>query len=248
VDGVDPQHALIDLRRALMVGAAAVFVAASWALAGGGQTIAEARAVVYGQQAFASPNGRTLATATENGTVQLWDVRSDTRIGTLKGLSGIVDSVAFSPSGRIVAAGGSDEVVLLWDVPSRSQLGTALKAHAGSVYSVAFSPDGRTLAAGSANGTVLLWDVRTHARLGTLRSHAIISVAFSPNGRTLAAGSASGTVLLWDVRSQCLTLSWSRSWATRAGAGRPIVETGEIARYGVARSAPRPVIRGDSYP
>ena len=151
-----------------------------------------------------SPGGGTLATATENGTVQLWDMRSSALVKTLKGLTGIVDSVAFSPSPHTLAAGGRDGTVLLWNLARRTGLGAALKAHVGSVYSVSFSPDGRELAVASANGTVALWDVRHHTRLGTLNNHAgaISSVAFRPHGSAFAAADINGTIVLWDLRSR----------------------------------------------
>ena len=61
-------------------------------------TALNGRAGPVSSVAFSS-HGDTLATATENGTVQLWDVRSGTLLGTLKGLSGIVDSVASARTG-----------------------------------------------------------------------------------------------------------------------------------------------------
>ena len=73
-----------------------------------------------------SPGGGSLATATENGTVQLWDTRSGALVKTLKGLTGIVDSVAFGPSPHTVAAGGRDGSVLLWNLTLRTRLGAAL--------------------------------------------------------------------------------------------------------------------------
>jgi WD40 repeat protein len=212
VDGVAPQRALIDLRRALMVGAAAVLVAASWALAGGGQTSAEARAVVYGQQAFASRDGRTLAAGSRDGTVLSWDVQTDNQVGTaLNGHAGPVSSVAFSPNGRTLATATENGTVQLWDVRSDTRIGT-LKGLSGIVDSVAFSPSGRIVAAGGRDGVVLLWDVPSRSQLGTaLKAHAgsVYSVAFSPDGRTLAAGSADGRGVVmgranprpaWDAR------------------------------------------------
>ena len=62
-----------------------------------------------------SRDGRTLATGSENGTVQLWELPSDTQLATLKGGTGPVFSVAFSPDGRTLAAGGFNGTVRVWD-------------------------------------------------------------------------------------------------------------------------------------
>ena len=205
---------VINLKRAVTVGAVAVFLTASLGLGRSGRTLDRALAVgpgtpLHGHAGPVSsvafnPNGRSLATATENGTVQLWDLRRDRLSGTLRGLVRLVDSVAFSPNGRTVAAGSRGGAVRFWDAPSRRQLGAALRAHAGSVYSVAFSPNGHILAAASANGTVQLWDVDSHRLLGQLNNHAgaIASLAFSPDRRSLAAADIRGTVVLWDVHSR----------------------------------------------
>jgi WD40 repeat protein len=208
------KQVVINLKRVLVVGALAIFVAASFVVADSAQTSAGSlpggpgthlvgHAGPVSSVAF-SPSGRILATATENGTVQLWDLQRDRLVGTLRGLVHIVDSVAFSPDGRTVAAGSRGGVVRFWDAPSRRQDGAALEAHAGSVYSVAFSPDGRILAAASADGTVQLWSVHSHTLLGQLNNHAgaIAALAFSPNGGSLAAADVRGTVLLWDLQTR----------------------------------------------
>jgi WD domain, G-beta repeat len=114
-----------------------------------------------------SPDGRTLAAGTTDGTVLLWDV-TDPASPTapahpLSGQDG-VGPVAFSPNGRILASGsgsGSDGSgtgegpaignIQLWDVTdpaSPAALGPAVAAF-GEVSSLAFSPDGRILASGS---------------------------------------------------------------------------------------------------
>ena len=153
-----------------------------------------------------SPDGRTLASGSQDGTVRLWDVATHKQLGSpLIANSVSFSSVAFSPDGRTVAAAGDNGTVFLWDVATHKQLGSPLIANSVSFSSVAFSPDGRTVAAAGDHGTVFLWDVASHTLLGSplasSTTGSIDSLAFSPDGRTLATAAADGTVFLWDVAS-----------------------------------------------
>ena len=145
-----------------------------------------------------SPDGRTLASASEDNTVRLWDVATRQELASLKGHTNFVYSVAFSPDGRTLASAGLDNTVRLWDVTARKEL-ASLMGHTNYVHSVVFSPDGRTLASASADKTVRLWDVTTRQELASLKGHtdSVLSVAFSPDGRTLASASTDKAVKLW---------------------------------------------------
>ena len=140
-----------------------------------------------------SPDGKTLASGSDDGAVRLWDVASHRQIGApLTGHTDAVSSVAFSPDGKTLASGSGDDSVRLWDVASHRQIGSPLTGHTDAVDSVAFSPDGKTLASGSDDDSVRLWDVASHRQIGSpLTGHtdAVDSVAFSPDGKTLASGS-----------------------------------------------------------
>ncbi|MET7679100.1 hypothetical protein [Streptomyces sp. NPDC005423] len=158
-----------------------------------------------------SPDGRTLATASYDRTVRLWNVADPTRpkaLGKpLTGHTSWVSTAVFSPDGRTLASASDDGTVRLYDVsdPGRPRfLGTAPAGHDGTIYLLAFSPDGRTLASADEDHTVRLWDVGDPDRpkaLGTLRGGdaAVRSVAFSPDGHTLAAGGDDDLIRLWDM-------------------------------------------------
>ena len=153
-----------------------------------------------------TPDARTLATASSDNTVRLWNVRDLARLrpfGPPLRPKEYVFAVAFAPDGRTLATGNWDGTSI-WSVADRRhpRLLTQLAPHTDEVDAVAFARDGRTLATGG-NG-VMLWDVadRRHPRLLTrLTGHTgpVDAVAFAPDGRTLATASWDKTVMLWNV-------------------------------------------------
>ena len=150
-----------------------------------------------------SPDGRTLASASSDRTVVLWDTAMAAQRASLLGHTSMVRSVLFSPDGRTLASAADDRSVILWDAVTGSRLAT-LAGHTGEVRRVAFSPDGRTLASASNDQTVILWDAATGSKRATLAGHTgwVASVLFSPDGRTLASASNDQTVILWDAASR----------------------------------------------
>ena len=152
-----------------------------------------------------SPDGQTLASASFDGTIRLWDPHTVEHTTLLIGHTGSVNSIAFNPDGQTLASVSQDTTIRLWD-PRTGEHKTTLRAHSGFTYigftSVAFSPDGQTLATGGdyENPDIRLWDLDNEENIRTLTGHTnrITSIAFSPNGQILASASADDTIRLWN--------------------------------------------------
>ena len=156
--------------------------------------------------AFSEGVGQTIASASEDRTVRLWNVSTGESLRILHGHTGMVSSVTFSPDGQIVASGSADLTVRLWDV-NTGQCLKIFSGHNHQVRSVAFSPDGQTIASASDDQTIRLWQVSTGQVLRVLSGHTspVWAIAFHPDGKTLASGSHDQTVRLWDINTgQCL--------------------------------------------
>src|SRR5205807_4132627 len=68
-----------------------------------------------GSVAF-SPDGRTLATGGNEGSLILWEVRTGSRRHQFTSHESWIASVAFSPDGRRLAASSPEAPVYVWDV------------------------------------------------------------------------------------------------------------------------------------
>ena len=149
-----------------------------------------------------SPDGQWLLSASQDGSVRLWDAATGAERRTLGLNLGWVHCAALSADGSLAAAGlwAQPGLIYVWDTQS-GELKYTLNGHAVYVNSLAFSPDGLLLASGSLDGTIKLWDMASGRTTGLLQGHtaSVNSVAFAPDGRQLASGGADQRLILWDV-------------------------------------------------
>lgn len=148
--------------------------------------------------AFA-PEGRSLASASTDGTIRLWEVGQGQAIGCLN-LSFPVWSVAFTPDGTQLACVGEDCTVALWDL-HRAGCSWRVKGHSGSIDCLTIAPSGEYLLTGGRDGMLKLWDRETGRERKSLLAHqgAVWGAAFSPDGRTILSGGQDRNLRLWEV-------------------------------------------------
>ncbi len=162
-----------------------------------------------------SPDGKSLATASEDTTAKVLDVSYGKELFTLPGHQQIIRRIAYSPDGARLATGYENGKVKIWDsatgkeMPLSSDLG-----HGKSVNDLAFNLDGTQLATASEDKTAKVWDAESGKELFTLKGHKkpIRAVTFSMDGKYLATASEDKTAKVWDAESGRAIV-----WSTESG-------------------------------
>ena len=172
-----------------------------------------------------SPDGKYIVSASSDGTIRIWDVKTGKQSGELlKGhrinvpststcdspkyhvvrkKGDDVLSATFSPDGQYIVSASDDKTIRIWDAKTRKQIVEPLEGHTDTVKSATFSPDGKYIVSASDDNTVRIWDAKTGDQIGKpLEGHAgfVYSATFSPDGQYIVSASSDKTVRIWDAK------------------------------------------------
>jgi WD40 repeat protein/tRNA A-37 threonylcarbamoyl transferase component Bud32 len=143
-----------------------------------------------------TPDGNAVVTASDQGELAWWDLRSGRKTRTLPIGKGY-HALALAPDGRSVAI-GIDGGIQLVDART-GETETATIDIGGRPAALLFSPDGRTVVSTNADGTMTLWNARSVTPRETLSGHSASQAVFSRDGMTLYTVSEEGTAIAWDL-------------------------------------------------
>ena len=147
----------------------------------------------------ASPAAPLVLSASDDGTLRLWDAAAGGEVRRFEGHEGPVTAAAFSRRGDRAVSAGDDRTVRVWDVATGELLAT-LEGHEAVMKSVAFSPDGRRLLSGGDDFTMRLWDLDARNQRRLFRHPSWVRcVAFSPDGKRALSACADHKARVWQL-------------------------------------------------
>jgi WD40 repeat protein/transcriptional regulator with XRE-family HTH domain len=168
------------------------------------------------------PHEPYLISSAGDGSVILWDLRSQDRTPTT--LSGdhasAVRAAHFSPDGKRLATGDDGGRLLFWDVNLRlsliQQRGKALE-HEDGVRSVAFSANGQYLASGSEDRGVRIWSVDDQSLQAQHHEHKseVWAVTFGAEHACVYSAGTDGSIYKWRWVEQNHPEEFGQSMAVR---------------------------------
>ncbi|ELT90719.1 hypothetical protein CAPTEDRAFT_53852, partial [Capitella teleta] len=157
-----------------------------------------------------SGDGRLVATGSEDGWLQVWDL-TGAQAHSAKSHSTGITGLSYSPDNSTIASCSKDKTVKFWCASSYK-----LKYHvtlSGEALSLSYSPDGHKLAVSMHNvgddSKVTLWNAINGKAFDRLTGHKgwIWGITFNKNAKVLISCSSDRTLKVWNMDSKTLIAS-----------------------------------------
>jgi hypothetical protein len=149
-----------------------------------------------------SPDGKRIAFALQNGSIQLRDTQTGNAVlAPIVGHMKRVIFVSFSPDGERIVSASGDKTIRIWSTETGNMVLGPLLGHTDEVDCAVFSPDGKYIVSGSDDHTIRIWNsANGDMILGPLEGHTswVMGAVFSPDGQRIVSASYDGTIRIWN--------------------------------------------------
>lgn len=151
-------------------------------------------------------DNQTIASASLDGTVSLWNYVTDESRTIHTSQDGVV-SVGWSPDGRYLAIGGWDNLVRIWDF-EQNRLCDSLRGHSNRLHCLDWNPETGSIASADWNGQIRTWQLEEPGAIQEFTaSHSYTDLWFLddfriawPENGTLIVSHSGDRVMTWDMQ------------------------------------------------
>jgi WD40 repeat protein len=155
-----------------------------------------------------SPDGKRLASASKDHTVQVWDALTGNHALIYRGHTAVVQAISWSPDGQYLASASHDMTVQVWEATTGQQQ-FVYRGHHGAVEAVAWSPTGQSIASAgwAGDATVQVWKVADQGKTAqTYAFHVFWQYALSwaPTGAFFVSGGVGNVAVIFNDAAEPL--------------------------------------------